>query len=137
MSIAIAEHVRDIPRSGIRDFFEVVQTMGDGGELMHGEVGGLPPHQDGSTAAVVDHLPQILVTIARRVERHVEGLQGLGQFGHELLPELFDDLLDPLAVVPVPGISHLPRLSFLSKPPPEHPKGSLIDRAPYHHRFSP
>ena len=29
MSIAIAEHVRDIPRSGIRDFFEVVQTMGD------------------------------------------------------------------------------------------------------------
>ena len=29
MSIAIAEHVRDIPRSGIRDFFEVVQTMED------------------------------------------------------------------------------------------------------------
>ena len=29
MSIAIAEHVRDIPRSGIRDFFEVVQSMGD------------------------------------------------------------------------------------------------------------
>ncbi len=29
MSIAIADHVRDIPRSGIRDFFEVVQTMGD------------------------------------------------------------------------------------------------------------
>ena len=29
MSIAIAEHVRDIPRSGIRDFFEVVQTMSD------------------------------------------------------------------------------------------------------------
>jgi len=25
----IAEHVKDIPRSGIRDFFEVVQTMGD------------------------------------------------------------------------------------------------------------
>jgi aminotransferase len=25
----IAEHVREIPRSGIRDFFEVVQTMGD------------------------------------------------------------------------------------------------------------
>ncbi len=29
MSIAIADHVRDIPRSGIRDFFEVVQSMGD------------------------------------------------------------------------------------------------------------
>lgn len=29
MSIVIADHVRDIPRSGIRDFFEVVQTMGD------------------------------------------------------------------------------------------------------------
>jgi len=27
--IRIAEHVRDIPRSGIRDFFEVVQSMGD------------------------------------------------------------------------------------------------------------
>jgi len=25
----IAEHVKDIPRSGIRDFFEIVQTMGD------------------------------------------------------------------------------------------------------------
>lgn len=29
MSIAIADHVRDIPRSGIRDFFEVVQSMED------------------------------------------------------------------------------------------------------------
>ena len=25
----IADHVRDIPRSGIRDFFEIVQTMKD------------------------------------------------------------------------------------------------------------
>ncbi len=29
MSIAIADHVKNIPRSGIRDFFEVVQSMGD------------------------------------------------------------------------------------------------------------
>jgi len=29
MSIRIADTVKDIPRSGIRDFFEVVQTMGD------------------------------------------------------------------------------------------------------------
>ncbi len=29
MSVRIADHVRDIPRSGIRDFFEVVQTMSD------------------------------------------------------------------------------------------------------------
>jgi aminotransferase len=29
MSIQIADHVREIPRSGIRDFFEIVQTMGD------------------------------------------------------------------------------------------------------------
>ena len=29
MSISIADAVREIPRSGIRDFFEVVQTMGD------------------------------------------------------------------------------------------------------------
>ena len=29
MSIQIADHVRDIPRSGIRDFFEIVQSMED------------------------------------------------------------------------------------------------------------
>ncbi len=29
MSIPIADHVRDIPRSGIRDFFEIVQSMAD------------------------------------------------------------------------------------------------------------
>jgi aminotransferase len=29
MSIEIADHVRDIPRSGIRDFFEIVQSMHD------------------------------------------------------------------------------------------------------------
>lgn len=29
VAMKIAEHVKDIPRSGIRDFFEVVQTMGD------------------------------------------------------------------------------------------------------------
>jgi aminotransferase len=29
MSIPIADHVRDIPRSGIRDFFEIVQSMED------------------------------------------------------------------------------------------------------------
>ena len=29
MSIRIADHGRDIPRSGIRDFFEIVQTMDD------------------------------------------------------------------------------------------------------------
>jgi aminotransferase len=29
MSIHIADHVREIPRSGIRDFFEIVQSMDD------------------------------------------------------------------------------------------------------------
>jgi aminotransferase len=29
MSVQIADHVRDIPRSGIRDFFEIVQSMDD------------------------------------------------------------------------------------------------------------
>ena len=29
LSSHIANHVRDIPRSGIRDFFEIVQTMQD------------------------------------------------------------------------------------------------------------
>lgn len=29
MSIVVADHVKNIPRSGIRDFFEIVQSMGD------------------------------------------------------------------------------------------------------------
>jgi aminotransferase len=37
MSIRIADHVRDIPRSGIRDFFEIVQSMGDVVSLGIGE----------------------------------------------------------------------------------------------------
>jgi len=37
VSIAIADHVREIPRSGIRDFFEIVQTMDDVVSLGIGE----------------------------------------------------------------------------------------------------
>lgn len=37
MSIAIADHIRDIPRSGIRDFFEIVQSMDDVVSLGIGE----------------------------------------------------------------------------------------------------
>jgi aminotransferase len=37
VSIRIAGHVRDIPRSGIRDFFEIVQTMDDVVSLGIGE----------------------------------------------------------------------------------------------------
>ncbi|MFZ4774572.1 MAG: pyridoxal phosphate-dependent aminotransferase [Terrimicrobiaceae bacterium] len=37
MSIRIADHIRDIPRSGIRDFFEIVQTMDDVVSLGIGE----------------------------------------------------------------------------------------------------
>ncbi len=37
MSIRIADHIRDIPRSGIRDFFEIVQTMEDVVSLGIGE----------------------------------------------------------------------------------------------------
>ena len=37
MSIRIADHVREIPRSGIRDFFEIVQTMDDVVSLGIGE----------------------------------------------------------------------------------------------------
>jgi aminotransferase len=39
----IAEHVREIPRSGIRDFFEVVQTMGDVISLGIGEPDYMTP----------------------------------------------------------------------------------------------
>jgi len=37
MSVRIADHVKEIPRSGIRDFFEVVQTMADVVSLGIGE----------------------------------------------------------------------------------------------------
>ena len=37
MSIAIADHIRGIPRSGIRDFFEIVQSMEDVVSLGIGE----------------------------------------------------------------------------------------------------
>ena len=37
MSISIADHIRDIPRSGIRDFFEIVQSMEDVVSLGIGE----------------------------------------------------------------------------------------------------
>ena len=37
VAMKIAEHVKDIPRSGIRDFFEIVQTMGDVVSLGIGE----------------------------------------------------------------------------------------------------
>jgi len=37
VSIAIADHIRDIPRSGIRDFFEIVQSMDDVVSLGIGE----------------------------------------------------------------------------------------------------
>ncbi|MEO6054233.1 MAG: aminotransferase class I/II-fold pyridoxal phosphate-dependent enzyme, partial [Chthoniobacterales bacterium] len=43
MSIRVADHVRDIPRSGIRDFFEVVQTMNDVVSLGIGEPGFATP----------------------------------------------------------------------------------------------
>ncbi|MEO6846998.1 MAG: aminotransferase class I/II-fold pyridoxal phosphate-dependent enzyme [Chthoniobacterales bacterium] len=43
MSIRVADHVRDIPRSGIRDFFEVVQTMTDVISLGIGEPGFATP----------------------------------------------------------------------------------------------
>jgi aminotransferase len=39
----IAEHVRDIPRSGIRDFFEIVQSMTGVISLGIGEPGFVTP----------------------------------------------------------------------------------------------
>ena len=44
MSIQIADHVRDIPRSGIRDFFEIVQSMRRCHLAWESASRTLPPH---------------------------------------------------------------------------------------------
>jgi len=77
----IAEHVRDIPRSGIRDFFEVVQTMKDVISLGIGEpdfhtpwrireaaIYGLERGHTGYTSNL--GLPKLRERIAQYVQKH-------------------------------------------------------------------
>jgi aminotransferase len=77
----IAEHVRDIPRSGIRDFFEIVQTMQDVISLGIGEpdfhtpwrireaaIYGLERGHTGYTSNL--GLPKLRERIAQYVQRH-------------------------------------------------------------------
>jgi aminotransferase len=77
----IADHVRDIPRSGIRDFFEVVQTMHDVISLGIGEpdfhtpwrireaaIYGLEHGHTGYTSNL--GLPKLRERIARYVQKH-------------------------------------------------------------------
>src|SRR6202011_1599349 len=76
----IAEHVREIPRSGIRDFFEVVQTMGDVISLGIGEpdyvtpwrireaaIFGMEKGRTGYTSNL--GLPKLRSAIAHYIER--------------------------------------------------------------------
>ncbi|MEQ1851762.1 MAG: aminotransferase class I/II-fold pyridoxal phosphate-dependent enzyme [Chthoniobacteraceae bacterium] len=77
----IAEHVRDIPRSGIRDFFEIVQTMQDVISLGIGEpdfhtpwrireaaIYGLERGHTGYTSNL--GLPKLRERIAQYVQKH-------------------------------------------------------------------
>jgi aminotransferase len=77
----IAEHVRDIPRSGIRDFFEIVQSMADVISLGIGEpdfdtpwhireaaIYSLEQGRTGYTSNL--GLPQLRESIARYVEKN-------------------------------------------------------------------
>src|SRR5882762_6803842 len=77
----IARHVRDIPRSGIRDFFEIVQTMKDVISLGIGEpdfhtpwrireaaIYGLERGHTGYTSNL--GLPKLRERIAEYVQRH-------------------------------------------------------------------
>lgn len=83
MSIPIADHVRDIPRSGIRDFFEVVQTMSDVISLGIGEpdfatpwhireaaIFSLERGRTGYTSNL--GLPQLRRSIASYLRKHFE-----------------------------------------------------------------
>lgn len=79
--IAIADHVRDIPRSGIRDFFEIVQSMADVISLGIGEpdfvtpwnireaaIYGLERGRTGYTSNL--GLPRLRKAISRYVQEH-------------------------------------------------------------------
>ena len=81
MSLAIADHIRDIPRSGIRDFFEIVQSMEDVISLGIGEpdfatpwhireaaIFALERGRTGYTSNL--GLPRLRRTIADYVRRH-------------------------------------------------------------------
>jgi aminotransferase len=81
LSQHIAEHVRDIPRSGIRDFFEIVQTMADVISLGIGEpdfhtpwrireaaIYGLERGHTGYTSNL--GLPKLRERIAQYVQKH-------------------------------------------------------------------
>ena len=81
LSKHIAEHVRDIPRSGIRDFFEIVQTMADVISLGIGEpdfhtpwrireaaIYGLERGHTGYTSNL--GLPKLRERIAQYVQKH-------------------------------------------------------------------
>ena len=81
LSSHIANHVRDIPRSGIRDFFEIVQTMADVISLGIGEpdfhtpwrireaaIYGLERGHTGYTSNL--GLPKLRERIAQYVQKH-------------------------------------------------------------------
>jgi aminotransferase len=81
LSKHIADHVRDIPRSGIRDFFEIVQTMADVISLGIGEpdfhtpwrireaaIYGLERGHTGYTSNL--GLPKLRERIAQYVQKH-------------------------------------------------------------------
>src|SRR5665213_721803 len=81
MSSRIAEHVRSIPRSGIRDFFEIVQSMKGVVSLGIGEpdfvtpwhireaaVYSLEKGRTGYTSNLGD--PRLRRSIAKYVEKH-------------------------------------------------------------------
>lgn len=81
MSIAIADHIRDIPRSGIRDFFEIVQSMDDVISLGIGEPDFATPwHIRESAIFALERgrtgytsnlgLPRLRRTIADYVRKH-------------------------------------------------------------------
>ena len=83
MSIAIADHIRDIPRSGIRDFFEIVQSMDDVislgiGEpdfatpwhIREAEIFALERGRTGYTSNL--GLPRLRRTISDYVRRHFQ-----------------------------------------------------------------
>lgn len=79
----VADHVRDIPRSGIRDFFEIVQSMTDVISLGVGEPDYVTPWrireaaifamEKGKTGYTSNlGLPRLRQAISRYLERHVE-----------------------------------------------------------------
>ena len=119
MSIAIADHIRDIPRSGIRDFFEIVQSMDDVISLGIGEPDFATPW----------HIREAAIYALERGRTGYTsnlGLPRLRRSISEYINKHFGIRYEPLSEILVSvGVSEAIDLAWCSRARP-HPRGGWI-----------